>query len=290
MVDATAIQTEAFLRRTAIGAFADPATGTVQPTRMFTLAESGAGMGTTLIVTVADLLAFGRMHLNGGNAPSGKRVLAAESVAAMQTVTFDPGGPPSPPPVGLGWWLVPIAGTIVPWHAGGSPGGSSGFCILPDYDAVVASFVAGGTSERHLHDLLHNAVIEELTGGPIAPTFELEPAPPADEIFGDYGSLEVRRRVERDEDGITVTQTVVPSDEYGVHRRSIAEYNPGALSANAAPYVSISSNLFAPAGNDFPEQDGFTQRLLLLTYRPAGPGRPAGLQQTTAFYPRVERG
>src|SRR4029079_19119136 len=152
---------------------ADP-DGTLRTTGTFTLPESAVGAGATTIVTAADMLAFGRMHLHDGVAPNGTRILSAESAQAMRTVTFDLGIPQTPP-MGLGWWLPPIAGTTAASHLGGSPGGISSFCILPERDAVVISVATGpgglfGPGGFSLHDVLHNAVIEELTGQkPTAP-------------------------------------------------------------------------------------------------------------------------
>lgn len=283
MVDATAIQTQAFLRRTAIGASADAKTGELRSTPLFTLPESIAGAGGTMIVTAADMLAFGRMHLNRGIAPDGKRILSQESVAAMQTPTFDTGLPQAPP-IGLGWWLVTIAGTTTPCHMGNSLGGESSFSILPDYDAVIISFVSGGVGGGGpLNDLLHSAALEELTGRAVTPPFEVEPTAPSDEVTGDYASFQARTHVDKDGDSLVVTTALEFYDED--HARVLGALNlPPTMTVT---YTSVSPDLFAPAGVEHAALSGFSGRGGLLATVPAAPGRRTGLQQLFRYTPRI---
>jgi CubicO group peptidase (beta-lactamase class C family) len=187
MRDATALQTQAFLRRTAIGAYADPETKGLRATHVFTLGEGLAGGGTTLIVSPQDMLAFGRLHLQGGVAPNGSRVLSDELVKEMRTTQFDLGIPQAPP-VGLGWWKFSIAGTTVYHHAGGSPGGVSSFCMIPEHDAIVISF-ATGPGTGGLNDALHSEVIEALTGRSVLLPLKTEPQPISEGLAGEYRSF-----------------------------------------------------------------------------------------------------
>jgi CubicO group peptidase (beta-lactamase class C family) len=287
MVDATAVQTDAFLRRTAIGAFADIESRTVRPTRLFSMPESNAGAGSTPIVTVADMLAFGRMHLAGGTAPNGQRLLSRESVSMMQTPTFDTGL--VTPPIGLGWWAYQMAGTTAFWHAGGSPGGASSFCILPEYDAVIVSFVTGGAGAGGgdgLNDLLHGVVIEELTGQLVTPPFEFAPARLHDGIVGEYASAEVRAKVDKRDDELLMTSVFQPYDMD--EAEVIAGYMGRRLPwPEPVAYRSVSPGLFAPAGVDISALGGFLGRHLLLASVPAGPGHRAGLQRGTVYIPRA---
>jgi CubicO group peptidase (beta-lactamase class C family) len=283
MTDATAVQTQAFLRRTAVGAYANPETGEVTATPMFTLPESLAGAGSTLIVTVADMLAFGRTHLNGGVAPNGRHVVSRESVEAMQRPTFDLGLPLQYAPFGLGWWLMPIAGTTAPWHAGGSPGGASSFCILPEYDAVIVSFATGG-GNIHLDDLLHNAAIEELTGRPVTPPFEFSPVPPDDAVVGEYEACEVKVGIERDGDSLVLSSIYVPPDE--AHSRTMTGYGVD-LRPTRVTYSSVSPGLYAPADMEYSALGGFNSRLSLLAPVPEASGRRAGVHQSIVYLPRI---
>ncbi len=282
MDDATAIQTQAFLRRTAIGAFADPDKG-LRATTMFTLHESGAGSGATLIVSVADMLAFGRVHLNGGVAATGRRVLSSEFVDAMRSPTYDLGIPQAPP-IGLGWWLVPIAGTTAAQHGGGSPGGSSSFCILPEYDATIVSFVAG-PGGLTLNDALHNAAIEEITGRQVTRAIEPSPTAVGENLTGEYASFERRLIVDAKGDELVVTDHYEPYDED--HRRRRHAYAGHADHVATVRYTSVAPGQFAPAGTEPGSLGGFFGRLGLLAGLPATPGRRPGLHGYLRYIPKV---
>ncbi|MET9268123.1 serine hydrolase domain-containing protein [Kribbella sp. NPDC003557] len=282
MRDATAVQTQAFLRPTAIGALASDDPGSLRATSLFTLPESAAGAGATPIVTVADMLAFGRMHLAGGVAPSGRRVLSQELAAAMLTPTFDL-GLPSAPPIGLGWWLDPIAGTTAAWHGGGSPGGASSFCIVPEHDAVIVTFVSGPNAL--LNDTLHTTVIEHLTGRQASALFTGGQTATDPAIAGEYAAFHVDKNIEV-RDGKLLVRTAVPFydeelerilDAYGMPRSSTVTYVP------AAP------GLFVPEGADTRTTTGFYGRLSLLADLPAAHGRPRGIHTGLRFIPKVSR-
>jgi CubicO group peptidase (beta-lactamase class C family) len=289
MPDSTAVQTQAFLRRTAVGSFVKQ-DGSVEAVKMFTLPESGAGCGNTPIGTAGDLLTFARMHLNDGVAPNGTRVLSGESVEAMQTVSFAVGSPEVPSPIGLGWWLTPLAGTTVLNHGGGSPGGASLLSVVPEHDAAIASFVSGGTggpTGGGLNDLLHNAVLEELTGRQVTPTFDYEPTPPADDVTGVYAFYEARVTVERDGDRLLVSRQVIPDEDNGVHRHIVYGYTDGViLDPPPVPYVSVAPDRFAPEGLEYTSMGGIACDGIHIAFRRAGNGRGAGLHQGVAYFPK----
>jgi len=282
MRDATALQTQAFLRRTAVGAYADPDTKGLRATSVFTLGEGLAGGGTTLIVSAQDMLAFGRMHLKGGVAPNGSRVLAGELVEEMRATNFDLGIPQAPP-VGLGWWKFPIAGTTAYYHAGGSPGGTSNFFILPEYDATIVSFVTGPGSTA-LHDALHIAAIEELTGRSIAPPLKAEPQPIPKDIAGEYRSFQLRTTAEVKGDELILTNAYEPYDE--AHREffkdlfSVSRFPPVA-------YHSVAPGQFARAAQDPRNYSAFGGRTGLLATLPATANRRMGLHTGLRYTPKV---
>jgi hypothetical protein len=116
MVNSCTSASEAILRPTAVGHFAEPA----RPTGMFTLPRTWGPAGGTPIGTIEDLLAFGRVHL--GQTPS---VLSGDSVALMQTVTHDM-GTPNTSPIGLGWLVQSLGGEKVLTMTGASPGRRGG--------------------------------------------------------------------------------------------------------------------------------------------------------------------
>jgi CubicO group peptidase (beta-lactamase class C family) len=277
MRDATALQTQAFLRRTAIGAFGKP-DGTLRATSLFTLSESAAGAGGTPIVTVADMLAFGRLHLSGGG-----DVLSEESVRAMQSATFDLGIPQAPP-IGLGWWLVPIAGVTAPWHGGGSPGGTSSFCIVPEHDAAIVSFATGPGSGA-LNDALHSAVLEELTGEAPSSPVAFAPEPVDASLAGEYRAFERRVVVEVDGTALVLTDHHEPLDDD--QRDVLSSFVGGETTPPAVRYTSIGPRLYAVEGTQAEAVAGFYGRMGLVAALPGVPGRRPGLHSGFRYVPKV---
>ena len=281
MADATAVQTEAFLRRTAVGARGNP-DGSLRATSLFTLPESIGPAGGTPICTVADMIAFGRTHLRGGVSPTGERVLSAELVEAMQTTEFDM-GVPSCAPVGLGWWLTPIAGTVAPSHGGGSPGGNCSFCILPEYDAVIVSF-ATGPGAMGVNDALHATALRHLTGNDVGLPFEPGPAEvdPA-ELVGRYSAFQGRVVIERGEDNtLVLTRHVEWDDE---HRELFTRlWGPADSAFPPLVLTPVGRRLYAPAGVPLEFLGGLGGRFNLHTFLPPTDGRPAAFHWGMRFH------
>jgi CubicO group peptidase (beta-lactamase class C family) len=279
LADATLVQTQALLRRTAVGAFA-AAGGGVRATDVFTLPESGAGAGSTAVVTVADMLTFGRLHLDGGGA-----VLSRDLVELMREPEHDLGLPGSYP-IGLGWWLAPICGTTAYWHAGGSPGGTSSFCIVPDLDAVVISF-ATGPGGPLLNDLLHGAALEEVSGRAVEAPLAYAPEPVDPSLAGEYRSFEKHTTLEVDGDELVVVDRYVAYDDD--HRATNEGYTGTAETESTTRYRSVAPGQYAPgADGGVPESCyGLFGRRSLLAALPPADGRPAGFQLGSRFTPRV---
>ncbi|MDP2123117.1 MAG: serine hydrolase domain-containing protein, partial [Parvibaculum sp.] len=81
---------QAMRYQTAIGHLGQP--GKLFVTPIVYLAQSNAPVGSTPMAKARDVVAFARMLMAGGTAPDGTRLLAPESVAAMQTAnTVCPG-------------------------------------------------------------------------------------------------------------------------------------------------------------------------------------------------------
>jgi hypothetical protein len=278
MTDATLVQTQALLRRTAVGAFADDGAG-LRATGMFTLPESGAGAGSTSIVTIADMVAFGRLHLNAGGG-----VLSSELVELMRAPSYDL-GVAGTYPIGLGWWLAPISGTTAFWHAGGSPGGTSSFSLLPEYDAVIISF-ATGPGGPELNDLLHAAVIEELTGVTLESPLDYAPEPIDPALAGEYRSFQKHTFVEVNRDELVLTDHLVPCDDD--HRATQEGYFGTSTPAPPVAYRSVASGQFAPDATDGVPASchGLFGRRQLLAALPSAHGRPPGLQLGSRFTPK----
>ncbi|MFI6900578.1 serine hydrolase domain-containing protein [Nonomuraea sp. NPDC050394] len=283
MRDATAVQTQAFLRRTAVGAVFDPGAQRLRTPAVFTVPESIGAAGGTPIVTVADMLAFGRMHLNGGVAPSGRRVIETDAAKAMTTPTFDLGIPQAPP-IGLGWWLVPIAGTTVAFHGGSSPGGHALLTVMPEHDTVITSFGTGPGS-LPLQDRLHQAVIEEVTGRTATPPFDLTAEASTAPIAGEYGSFQSRVVVEDNDGAPRVSSNFEPYDDD--HRATCKALGMTEEAAPPVAYRRLAPGLYGPESSDPSAFSGLLGRATLLSALPACSGRPAGLHTLLRFTPRL---
>ncbi|ONF72203.1 serine hydrolase domain-containing protein [Amycolatopsis keratiniphila] len=231
----------AILRATAIGHF--PAvTGEVRPTGMFTLPRTWGPAGGTPIGTIEDLLAFGRVHLGDGTAPSGARVLSTESVARMGSVTHDMGTPDSSP-VGMGWLVRRLGGTTVLTMTGASPGGVAVLAVLPERDLVFAAY---GNDARALE--LHDDILLWLAGqfGEVeTPVYAPEPVD-LRPYAGTYRSDQLRVDVRVVDGELEEQVTYEPADE--AQERIFTGFVGGSFTAPPLRYVPIGKGLFAPAG------------------------------------------
>lgn len=222
----------AILRSTAVGHFADPATGGVRPTGLFTLPPTWGPAGGTPIGTVADLLAFGRAHL-------GTTLLSEESVALMRTVTH-PTGAPDGQAIGLGWLIRTLGGTRVLTMSGASPGGVAVLVVIPERDLVFAAY---GNDPRAL--TLHDDLLDHLTGTTGKPVYtridaDLRP------YAGTYRSNQLRVDVRVVDGELEEQVTYEPAD--ADQERIFTGFAGGSFSAPPMRYVPVGKDLFAPAG------------------------------------------
>jgi CubicO group peptidase (beta-lactamase class C family) len=232
----------AILRSTAVGHFPDPVTGDVRPTGMFMLPQTWAPAGGTSIGTIADLLAFGRVHLDDGLAQSGTRVLSAASVARMRTVTHDM-GTPNTSPVGLGWLVESLGGTTVLTMSGASPGGVAVLAVLPEHDLVFAAY---GNDSRAL--ALHDELLRWLAGrfGEVeTPAYAPEEAD-LRPYAGTYRSNQLRIDVRVVDGGLEEQVTYEPADRS--QEQIFTGFVGGSFTAPPQRYVPVGTDLFAPDG------------------------------------------
>lgn len=259
----------AILRSTAIGHFPDPRTGAARPTDLFTLPDTWGPAGGTPIGTVADLLAFGRTHLAGGVAPTGTRVLSAESTALMQQAVVDP-GTPNTPPMGLGWVRYLIGDTTVLAMSGASPGGVAILCVLPEHDLVFAAY--GNTPGAIvLHDQLLRWLLTDHLGASV-PTLITAPDPDVDlaPYVGTYRSNQLRVEVSVVDGQLEERTSYEPADPD--QERIFTAFAGGTTAAPPRRLVPIRPGLFAPAGFPLETFDGYL-RLLLVSYHDVRDGR-----------------
>lgn len=167
---------EAILHRAAVGHLTKD--GKKEPTAVWMLPRS-VGPAGTIFSTTADVLAFARLHLEGGLAADGTRVLSEASVRAMTEKQTDL---PDPNVMadswGLGWIRFGWDGQRLIGHDGNTIGQSAFLRLLPEHGLAV-TLLTNGEGARELYLELYREIFAELAG--LAMPSPLQPAaePPA---------------------------------------------------------------------------------------------------------------
>ncbi|MEU4292843.1 serine hydrolase [Kribbella sp. NPDC026596] len=177
--------------------------GTQQPAPVWGLPRSlgPAGLVTS---TVADVLAFARLHLTGGTIADGTRVLAEDSATAMAAHQADlPDKYARGDSWGLGWIRFGWDGHRLYGHDGNTIGQAAFLRVLPDAGLAVSLLTNGGNT-RDLYQDLYREIFAEVAGvdmpAPLAPpaepvTVDITP------YVGGYERASVRMEVEATDDG-----------------------------------------------------------------------------------------
>lgn len=153
---------EALLFRAAVGHVAeddeDPS-----PAPMWGLPRS-AGPAGLITASAADVLEFARLHLSGGVAADGTRVLGEDTAAAMVAHQTDV---PDPYTLGdswgLGWIRFGWDGQRLIGHDGNTIGQSAFLRILPEQGIAVTLLTNGGNA-RDLYEDLYREIFSDLAG------------------------------------------------------------------------------------------------------------------------------
>ncbi|WP_327576262.1 MULTISPECIES: serine hydrolase [unclassified Streptomyces] len=187
---------EALLFRAAVGHLS-PGGGEPTSAPVWGLPRS-VGPAGLIGAATADVVAFARLHLTGGLAPNGERLLSRTSVDAMADRQTDL---PDPHSIGdswgLGWIRFDWDGHQVIGHDGGTIGQAAFLRLLPEQGLAVVLLTNGG-SPRDLYEGLYREIFAELAGvamsGPLEPAAE-PPAVDARRHVGVYERAGVRAEV-----------------------------------------------------------------------------------------------
>ncbi|MGR6923855.1 serine hydrolase domain-containing protein [[Actinomadura] parvosata] len=200
---------EALRFRTAMSHLGEPG-AEPDPAPAWDLMPRSAGPAGRVIVSAGDLARFAGLHLNGGLAPDGTRVLSAEAVAAMQrretdvpdkwTVSADGWG--------LGWTLYDWNGIPGYGHDGAAVGQYAYLRVVPHAGLALALMTNGG-SARLLYADLFRELLAELAGVTMPAPFAPPAQPPAVDLAPLLGTY---RR-----EGVVITVTEKPDG--GAHLR-----------------------------------------------------------------------
>ncbi|NUP50950.1 MAG: beta-lactamase family protein [Catenulispora sp.] len=200
---------EALLFRTAVGhvgQVGDEASGGQRVAPVWQLPRATAPAGSVTCARARDLLAFVRMHLRGGLAEDGTRILSAESVAAMQQQQVAlPGRGNLLDGAGwaLGWWLSEQSGVRVVGHDGGTVGQNARMRFLPGKGVAYALLTNGGDA-LPVFEAVEHSVFGALAGVE-AQRRNMPPSPAVDvdvrPFLGSYESVAQRVEIVRTADG-----------------------------------------------------------------------------------------
>ncbi|MFF5968856.1 serine hydrolase domain-containing protein [Streptomyces collinus] len=190
---------EALRFRAAMGHLGEPGQDP-DPAPSWDLMPRSAGPYGRVIATAGDLARLARMHLAGGVAQDGTRILSEETVALMQRRVVD--SPDkwsvSADGWGLGWTLYDWNGIQGYGHDGASIGQYGYLRVVPSAGVAVALLTNGGGA-RELYAALYRELLAELAGVTMPDTF----APPAKPPVVDFAPLVGTYRRE----GVIITVT-----------------------------------------------------------------------------------
>ncbi|MFH8975814.1 serine hydrolase domain-containing protein [Streptomyces sp. NPDC017890] len=225
--------------RSAMGHLGEPGEDPEPAPSWNMLPRSAGPYGGVLCATAADIARLARMHLDGGTAPDGTRVLSAESVGAMQRRTVD--SPDkwtvSADGWGLGWTLYDWNGVRGFGHDGATIGQYGFLRVVPEAGVAVVLLTNGGGSRLLCTDLLRE-LLDELAGVRMPDAFAPAARPPAVDITPFTGTY---RR-----EGVAITVTERNGKGHLVYE--FVDGMAGLSPAMEMELVPVSRTAFAGAG------------------------------------------
>ena len=195
---------EAILHRAAVGHVGPGEDGVETPAPVWALARSNEPAGSMLAMRPRDLLGFVQMHLVGGSAADGTRVLSEESAAAMRSPHVRlPRVTGMGEAWGLGWEILSVNGTTVIGHDGGTIGQAAFMRVVPETGLAVALLTNGGDVFGLFEDVVARILSEvadvTLPANPVPPAEPVEVDPAG--LVGRYADTIYDLVVSQDDDG-----------------------------------------------------------------------------------------
>lgn len=190
---------EALRFRAAMGHLGEPGQDP-DPAPEWDMMPRSAGPYGRVIATAGDLARLARMHLAGGVAEDGTRILSEQAVALMQRRVVDcpDKWTVSSDGWGLGWTLYDWNGVQGYGHDGASIGQYGYLRVVPSAGVAVALLTNGGGA-REVYAALYRELLAELAGVTMPEPF----APPAQPPVVDFAPLVGTYRRE----GVVITVT-----------------------------------------------------------------------------------
>ncbi|GAA2855749.1 serine hydrolase domain-containing protein [Streptosporangium fragile] len=198
-----------------------------EPVPVWSLMRSNEPAGSSLAMRARDLLSFAHMHLRGGLAENGARVLPEELAVLMREPQIRLPDLCRPSSWGLGWELREWEGGIVAAHDGSTPGQVASLLTVPEAGVAAVLLTNGGDPGPLVTGLLQ-PMVEEFAGvrAPAPPVPPAEPLPvDIARYTGRYLSDVVAWDVTADEAGslwLTATPLGVMAEHGGAQRFRLA--------------------------------------------------------------------
>ncbi|WP_326682270.1 serine hydrolase domain-containing protein [Streptomyces sp. NBC_01237] len=188
-----------------------------------------AGPAGLICSTPREVLAFARMHLDGGVSGNGTRIVSAESATAMQTPQVKvPDANMLGHAWGLGWILDTWDGQPVYGHDGGTIGQSAFLRVLPGADLAICLLTNGGDT-MGLYLEVFSEIARELAGVTMRATLQPAKEPVAfdpAEYVGVYERISSRMEIVERDGALVMLDKVTgplagltsePDKEYAMH-------------------------------------------------------------------------
>jgi CubicO group peptidase (beta-lactamase class C family) len=196
---------EAILHRAAIGHVRFDEKQEPKPAEVWALQRSTIPAGAMFATSASDLMAFAKLHFDGGLAPDGVRLLSEQSTRAMQEPQISlPRIGTSGQAWGLGWAIYDLdGGGRAIGHNGGTIGQTAFFRIVPEHKLALAVLTNGGNAANVCREI-YARVLRDLAGLVAPPALVPNPAaatPDISRFVGRYASVAEETVVRADEDG-----------------------------------------------------------------------------------------
>jgi CubicO group peptidase (beta-lactamase class C family) len=170
-----------------------------------------SGPAGTIIASAADVLAFARMHLTGGTAADGTRVLTEATVTLMAEKHADlPDKHTLGDSWGLGWERMGWDGERLIGHDGNTIGQAAFLRMLASHGLAVTLLTNGGNAAK-LYENLYREIFSELAGVAVPDPL----GPPAEPVsvdvsayLGTYERSSVKQEMIEGDKGLLMRVTV----------------------------------------------------------------------------------
>lgn len=206
--DTVTFPEEVLPRLHALGHRTDMEKGELTPIKTWD-ADRGSAPCGEISASARDLMAFARMHLDGGMGTDGARLLSAEAADSMRKpqVTLPRHGIACA--WGLGFELFASDDELIPGHGGNVDAQTSALYLIPHRHAAVCVLTNSDRGSIRVQPLVKR-VLDEWFGVRLAPDLEppdTKPDVPVEPYLGIYDRGDLMFDVSRKDEDVTLTIT-----------------------------------------------------------------------------------